>query len=163
MGVDSDRLDHSPHEGEWNLSLLHELLQDDGEDLHGVHGLLLEAQTIGLDDGLPVPFGRSAGNRAPKNKNILTKSPKYMNKQISLTWLSPVPTPSSLLNTFLTTSGLSLISLGRAALMSCLVRPLRTGIRNLTSATLLAYRSLTLCEIVVKFPLYLFEIPSVPN
>ena len=47
--------------------------------------------------------------------------------------------------------------------MSCLVRPLRTGIRNLTSATLLAYRSLTLCEIVVKFLLYLFEIPSVPN
>ena len=93
MGVDGDRLDHSPHEEERNLPLLHELLQDDGGDLHGVHGLLLEAQTIGLDDGLPVPFGRiyivkgirairrSAGDRAPKNKNILTKSPKYMNKK----------------------------------------------------------------------------------
>ena len=42
-----------------------------------------------------------------------------------------MPTPSSLLNTFLTTSGLSLISLGRAAVTSCLVRPLRTGKRNL--------------------------------
>ena len=57
MGPDGDRLDHSPHEEERNLPLLHELLQDNGEDLHGIHGLL-EAQASGLDYGLPVVFGR---------------------------------------------------------------------------------------------------------
>ena len=47
-------------------------------------------------------------------------------------------------HTSLTTMGLSLISFGKAAITSFFVRPLRTGIRNLTSETLVLYNSLTL-------------------
>lgn len=40
--------------------------------------------------------------------------------------------------------GLSLMSFGRAAMISCFGRPLSTGMRNLTSETLDWYSSLTL-------------------
>lgn len=52
--------------------------------------------------------------------------------------------PKPVTFTSLTTLGFNLISFGRAAMISDLLRPLRTGMRNLTSETRLAYKFLTL-------------------
>lgn len=64
---------------------------------------------------------------------------------IGISWFAnSAPMPSRRLKNSLTTIGFSLRNLGRAWMISCLERPLNTGIKMRTSLTLVWCRSLTM-------------------